>query len=319
MNEILISYIIPAYNAAAYLEDCLQSLPDVNSAIHKAGMEVIVVDDGSSDATGEIAEAYAERRPWVSVVHQPNGGLSVARNVGVERAQGKYICFVDADDQLTDSDPYKLLQTLTCFSPDIVGINVLLVSEGKLKPYRRYVPPYNKLYTPARGFMKGRNLMPCACAYLFRREFLESHQLRFAPYLLHEDEEFTPRAFALAESFMALDLDYYLRFIHPGSITTNSDLEHRKRKLRHMVQILQQLDEWARHDEDIHACMQCKLDFLAVDTLRLLFRQRMPKEFCREITGKLCACGYFPLKRHWGWKYYFFKVFSKACFGHHRP
>lgn len=311
MNEILISYIIPAFNATAYLEDCLQSLPDVNSAIHKAGMEVIVVDDGSSDATGEIAEAYAERRPWVSVVHQPNGGLSVARNVGIDRAQGKYICFVDADDQLNSFEPTKLLQTLTWFSPDIVGINVLLASEGKLKPYRRYVPPYNKLYSPARGFMKGRNLMPCAYAYLFRREFLESHQLRFVPYLLHEDEEFTPRAFALAKSFMAINLDYYLRFLHPGSITTTTDLEHRKRKLRHMVQILQQLDEWSSRVPVMHDSMQCKLDFLAADTLQLLFRQRMPKDFCQEITGKLRSCGYFPLKRHWGWKYELFRFYSR--------
>ncbi|MGM9869694.1 MAG: glycosyltransferase family 2 protein [Sodaliphilus sp.] len=93
MNE-LVSVIVPAYNVAPYLEQCLESI----AAQTYTHLEVIVVDDGSTDASGAIADEWAARDPRVRVIHQPNAGLSAARNSALNVMQGAYVTFIDSDD-----------------------------------------------------------------------------------------------------------------------------------------------------------------------------------------------------------------------------
>ena len=178
-------------------------------------------------------------------------------------------------------------------------------------PYRRYVPEYNKLYEPARKFMQGRNLMPCVVAYFFRREFLDQEQMQFTEGIYHEDEDFTVRAFAKGASFKALNVDWYERLLHAESITTTTDVEKQQRRLRDLVKILRKLDGLADADPELRVCMQYKLDYLAVDMLRLLLRQRHPKVFRQEIVGAMRTLGYFPLHWHWEWKYILFNLYTQ--------
>lgn len=104
METELISVIVPVYNVERYLRRC------VDSILHQTyqDLEVLLVDDGSTDASGAICDEYAAQEERVAAVHQKNGGLSAARNAGLERAQGTYLCFVDSDDFL-DS---RMLETL---------------------------------------------------------------------------------------------------------------------------------------------------------------------------------------------------------------
>ena len=104
METELISVIVPVYNVERYLRRC------VDSILHQTyrNLEVLLVDDGSTDASGAICDEYAAQEECVTAVHQKNGGLSAARNTGLERAQGTYLCFVDSDDFL-DS---RMLETL---------------------------------------------------------------------------------------------------------------------------------------------------------------------------------------------------------------
>lgn len=96
METELISVIVPVYNVERYLRRC------VDSILHQTyrNLEVLLVDDGSTDASGAICDEYAAQEERVTAVHQKNGGLSAARNAGLERAQGTYLCFVDSDDFL---------------------------------------------------------------------------------------------------------------------------------------------------------------------------------------------------------------------------
>lgn len=93
-NTELVSVIVPVYKVEPYLRTCLDSI----AAQTYQTLEVILVDDGSPDRCGEICDAYAEKDCRFFVIHQPNGGLSAARNAGVKAAKGKWICFVDSDD-----------------------------------------------------------------------------------------------------------------------------------------------------------------------------------------------------------------------------
>ena len=94
VKEALVSVIVPVYNVGAYLQQCLQSIASQSYA----HLEVIVVDDGSTDDSGKIADEWASRDNRFRVVHQPNAGPSAARNTALDLATGSYIVFMDSDD-----------------------------------------------------------------------------------------------------------------------------------------------------------------------------------------------------------------------------
>lgn len=308
----LLSFIIPAYNAEPYLRECLDSIYRLD--MRGRGFEVIVINDGSTDGTALLLDDYQRHHTSCLVLSQANQGLSAARNAGMRRAKGKYLCFVDADDHLFAARPP--LEVLEKGNTDIFGVNLLQRDlQGKRTPYRRYIPIYNKEYAPARTFMQGRNLMPCVVAYWFRREFLERAGLTFAEGLYHEDEDFTVRAFALADSFMALRIDWYERVLHAGSITTAAETATQQRRLRDLVQILCRLDALAQSGPDLRAAMQYKLDYLSVDMLRLLLRQKHSTAFRREILADMRTLGYFPLRWHSEWKHILFNLFTRIYCG----
>lgn len=305
----LLSFIIPAFNAEPYLKECLDSIYRLD--MRGRGFEVIVVNDGSTDGTAELLDAYAKAHANMVVFSQENRGLSAARNAGMRRATGKYICFVDADDHLYAARPP--MDVLERQDIDILGVNILQKDRlGKRMPYHRYIPIYNKEYVPARTFMQGRNLMPCVWGYFWRTGFLLEHNLSFVEGMLHEDEEFTPHAFALANTFMALSIDWYERILRHDSITTTTDKERQQKGLRDMVVALQRLEELAQTDKELRACLQCKLDYLAVDTLRVMLRQRHSKTFQGEIVNAMRSLGYFPLRWHSEWKYLLFNIYTRV-------
>ncbi|MDR3314701.1 MAG: glycosyltransferase, partial [Oscillospiraceae bacterium] len=93
-NPLLISVIVPVYNVEPYLPKCLDSIVSQTYA----NLEIILVDDGSTDASGSICDAYAAKDERVRVIHQANGGVAAARNAGLDAAVGEYIQFVDSDD-----------------------------------------------------------------------------------------------------------------------------------------------------------------------------------------------------------------------------
>ena len=93
MNKV-ISVIVPIYKTAAYLPECVDSL----IAQTYENLEILLVDDGSPDESGTIADAYAAKDPRIKVFHKENGGVSSARNLGIQNATGEYIAFVDSDD-----------------------------------------------------------------------------------------------------------------------------------------------------------------------------------------------------------------------------
>lgn len=305
--NILLSFIIPAYNAEPYLKECLDSIArlDMRGRRH----EIIVVNDGSTDGTADILREYVQEHTEVQVITQENRGLSAARNAGMQVAEGEYICFVDADDCLFAAKvPVEMLEK---HQADIFSVNASQADYvGRRSPYRRYVPPY-ELLMPARLFMQGRNLMPCVWSYLWRTAFLREAQLSFVEGMYHEDEDFTPRAFAQAQTFMALKVDWYERRLHAESITTTANKTVQQQKIRDMVRALRHLEELAMDSSELRSCLQYKLDYLAVDTLRMLLRQHHSCTFRREIVKELKAMGYFPLRWHSEWKYVFFNIFTR--------
>ena len=137
METELISVIVPVYNVERYLRRC------VDSILHQTyrNLEVLLVDDGSTDASGAICDEYAAQEERVTAVHQKNGGLSAARNAGLERAQGTYLCFVDSDDFLDSRMLETLCRDLQEQNADVAVVGFRMFErEEELAPAELTVP-----------------------------------------------------------------------------------------------------------------------------------------------------------------------------------
>lgn len=199
-----VSVVVPAYNVASHLGKCIESV----LAQTETSFELIVVNDGSTDDTGAVAERYAEVDSRVSVIHRPNGGLSVARNTGFEAATGDFLCFLDADDWAEDSMLASMVAVCEATSARVVvaGAVVDFESEqGRVYGSRRSVPEPRVV---ERGSAlrddvvsdEFVNLLGYAWNKLYDRRWLEAMGLKFAAGLsLIEDIEFNSRVMSAAE------------------------------------------------------------------------------------------------------------------------
>lgn len=177
--------MIPVYNAEAYLAECLDSL----LAGHPAGLEIVAIDDGSSDASAAILQAFSARHPCIRTHRRANGGPAAARNFGLAQATGEYVWFVDADDVIMPS-AWETVSTLLAGSPDIAVHNGERFGGGE--PARRFF-----MQSKPGGAVSGQQWVELLCEqrefhhlvylHLYRRAFLNEHGLRFLEGVLHED------------------------------------------------------------------------------------------------------------------------------------
>lgn len=213
-SMIFLSIVIPAYNAEPYLRDCIESI--VKQYIE--GLEIIIVDDGSTDNTNLIADKYSERYNFISVVHQPNGGLSNARNNGLEKSNGKYVWFVDADDWISNIAIDTLMPLLKLNRYD--GIAVMsnkIFDDGEQREHFHFK---GKRDCQSFGLEQLNHEMSCCVPFtIYRMEFLRGNNLKFCEGIFHEDTEFSPRAYSKLEKLYLLgDVLYFVRQTQ-GSIT----------------------------------------------------------------------------------------------------
>lgn len=111
-----VSIIIPVYNAEKHISKCIESL---TNQTYKE-IQIILINDGSTDKSGQICEAYAEKDNRIIVIHKENGGVSSARNIGLENSTGYYIMFVDSDDWIEEDAIKRLMQVQNKYSYDLI-------------------------------------------------------------------------------------------------------------------------------------------------------------------------------------------------------
>lgn len=191
VSSALVSVVVPAYNAERYLDRCLKSLVCQTYC----NLEIIIVDDGSTDSTAVLADKWAEKDNRVKVIHKQNGGLSSARNVGMRVAKGKYIGFVDADDYV-DIEMFDNMSTALECHPycDVAKCGVVVeysykVPEAEIKSTQAYFQdPVSGNVRP--GFEVVSETDVCAVDKLYRTDFLKSNCIVFPEGIKNEDEAF---------------------------------------------------------------------------------------------------------------------------------
>ena len=181
----LISIIVPVYNVEEFIDVCLLSITKQTYS----NLEIIIVDDGSTDNSGKICDQWEEKDNRIKVIHKQNGGLSDARNVGLDNAAGEWIMFVDSDD-FVNLDMVRIASGIAKKNhSDLVAFDYLQVPEecNEVQPYLSGI--YEELYQEdelLRAFIKTGKGSMIACNKLYRKELW--NRVRFPLGKVHEDE-----------------------------------------------------------------------------------------------------------------------------------
>ena len=227
-HDMRLSVIVPVYNTASYLHKCVSSILSQSLPVH----ELILVDDGSVDASGEIAEEYARQHARVKVIHQKNQGTASARNAGIEAATGEYITFVDSDDYI-DNRMYETLLTLifeTGSDIAICGMTVVYPDGSVYHPYKKGI---RKTWNRRQAMIElnsYRYFNMSFCDAVFHRSLFEENggkpsRLRFPVGRNSEDFFLMHKVIARARRVAYVSDPMYYYFQRPGSESRNTNVD----------------------------------------------------------------------------------------------
>lgn len=223
---VKVSVIVPMYGVEATLERCLDSV--VGQTLED--IEVVCVDDGSPDASAQIAAGYAARDARVRLLRQENRGLGAARNAGIDAARGQYVTFLDSDDALGQPEYLEALYDAAVRNRCPLAVCGMV----KIKPHKRVVKlrfeEREVLETPRQRFEVTHCPPDFYCMNrLYLRRRLNELGMRFAEGRLFEDVEFTCRALTEMGPMVTVPEVYYAYYLNPQSITKSRTTPRKQR------------------------------------------------------------------------------------------
>lgn len=267
MSHIKLSIIVPIYNVEPYLRKCVESL--LVQDLSPEEYEIILVDDGSTDGCPAICDEYAQtlhpsegsrKGVNIKVIHQPNAGLSAARNTGIMAAKGDYVCFVDSDDYWESNVLGGLMAQVERDNLDVLRFKWQNVNDAyevfnpnKSDPYR--LEDYSSDVTTGEDFLNTRFGYACyAVQFIIRRSLLVGSSLNakrsslnvpsilFTPGIHFEDTDWTPRMLLAAQRVASTDTMVYDYLVREGSITkVGANLDKKRRNIEDSMLIVERL------------------------------------------------------------------------------
>lgn len=231
-----VSVVVPVYNCEKYLNKCLESI----SSQSYSDLEIILVDDGSTDSSGAICDAFAQKDGRFKAYHKLNGGVSDARNFGLEKASGEYITFVDSDDYIL-SDAVKKAEEYMLQSVDLIFFapteSMLKIGYEKFTPLTRsevienYSVWQKYFYSPWSKF--------------FKKSIIVEHGLKFNEQMKYnEDAEFIHRYLSFCFKVCFVNDYFYIYTVRKGSLSHSMNYE----KVKNMSYTLGSIEDFLGKD-----------------------------------------------------------------------
>lgn len=314
---MFLSIVIPHYNLPRdLLMRCLTSLS--RQEIAPGEFEVIVVDDGSDTPPEWVTDQSPVAH--TTLIKREHGGLGAARNTGLNATHGEYIMLLDSDDYLY---PYSLepcLRVIKSQRPDLLGFRFKSCSSETIDEVMQ--PPFTQSYTYSGGYyMLHNNLPGCAWLYLFRRELMQRHNVRFNEGILHEDEDFTTRIYYFAQTAIHCNRLVYAYYRRSNSIVTTKGREHQERRFADLIQVLHFLCDFQEEQKSTGnitqlAGLKHKITLLTVDFIINLVHSNTPYRHILKKLNLLSGMGLYPLpKASYGRLYTLFRFLAnhKSC------
>ena len=281
-SQPILSIVIPAYNAAEYCAACFDSI--LRGGSDPARYEVVVVDDGSRDATPEIIRSYCDAHANFSAIRQENSGVSVAREKGTAAAAGAYIWFIDSDDYVVENAVDNVLACIDAHPEvDAFFAPTLMRDENT---GREWVKPYAAApegTLSGRDYLRRQPVSVCPVQFVFRRELFANPWVYFPEGMRHEDEYFCRTLQYFSPVLTVLDRPLYVYRQWGGSFMNSAS----DKSMNDMVEVYRQLKafveegaaaedrEWLRADifSFLMGTHFWHIDTLKTDTFRA-FRKK---------------------------------------------
>ena len=210
----MISVIVPVYNVEKYLERCVKSI----AAQTYKDLEILLIDDGSTDKSGEMCDDFQQTDSRIKAFHKQNGGLSDARNYGIDHSAGEFISFVDSDDYIDEKMLETLHRLITENDADLAVCSAMDVFEGKEVTQVKEIKEFNLNKVESYKYMLRGDGIPSACNKLYKRQTVGD--VRFPVGKLYEDGFFTPQILKKVEKTAVTSKPMYYYFRRADSITT---------------------------------------------------------------------------------------------------
>ncbi len=221
MNKILLSIIVPVYKVENHLTKCVDSL--INACKNYINnIEILLIDDGSPDKCPEICDNLSNKYSVVKTIHKQNGGVSSARNMGIENAKGKYITFCDSDDYVTEKFS-KIFDYIYKYP------SVEIFSSGLIKD-NKFINKFNaQLFNPKQfkdlfEIIKKDVSVSC-CTKIIKSSFIKSNNILFPNEIKSEDFAWSNQLLFKSSKYMLIDVAYYIYVNRSSSATHNISLE----------------------------------------------------------------------------------------------
>ena len=243
-----ISVIVPIYNTAAYLSRCIESL--VNQTY--SDLQIILIDDGSTDESGAIADEWQTKDPRIEVYHQQNQGQSAARNAGLQHAKGEYIAFVDSDDYI-DSNYFSTMLQAADDTTDCVQTGYRRIDFFG-NTIRTYLPRHFYQYTTPWG-------------KIYRRAFMDQHHLRFPEGMIYEDVVFSIDLWLAHPMYKMIPYCGYNYTLNTTSTTSRKRLEAENELYRQLKQRWQTAASFTDQLLITYTIIRLKIHFLYASRL----------------------------------------------------
>ena len=290
-----ISFIVPVYNAKSYLTSCVDSL--LSQGLEEGTYEIILVNDGSTDGSDDLCRELSVRHDSIRTVSQENKGISEARNSGIRAARGDYICFVDVDDVLVPNGIASILEYCDgktdlirywCEIVDPASAPKMDVDDGRVT--------FSGL---GKDYLRKYGLETFCWNYLYRKSFLEAHNLFFEPGLIGEDLSYMFDVLMADPHIISIARRIYRHIITPNSLSTNWTYENSRRWVSDltgiMTRIAAMLDSCRASDPSLYNSCRQSLDNRIVSLFsRILSAKYNVKEY-RKIITDCRAGGLIPL------------------------
>lgn len=282
------SVIVPVYNVENYLPRCIDSL----LAQNYVDLEILLIDNGSNDQSGQICENYAAQFSNITAYHIPNKGVGSARNFGLSKAKGEFICFVDADDYLVGnlfSDVESQLDSqldLLVFSyynsieknlSEIDRSAKILPTEGK-KDKSDFIALFQELFLT--------DMMYTVWNKIYRREFLEEHQIVFESYELGEDVRFNLSVYQHVNTVFLVKSAYY---VYVSGRVDSAMGQYNPNRMNYQLEELGKVDQlmisWNSHDDQFIDQIKARI---LMSNIQNISKQKMSLSKKRHYVEVLC-------------------------------
>ena len=296
----LISVIVPVYKTEKYLRTCIESIQKQTYD----NLEIILVDDGSPDACPQICDEYEKKDDRIIVLHNHNQGVAAARNIGLERANGQYICFVDSDDYVYKRYIEKLYKTLINNDADMAVCGFMVIYDINDTVIKHTFPvSYSKMCTgeqALRALITEQGLIYIVLWNKIYKKYIWDN-LRFPEGKIHEDEAVVHRVLAKCKKVVCIENELYFYRQVNGSIMHNNIKINYLHKYSALADRILFLKDYFSLEELRKVCYQYWYRYL--DDFYLFYRNSDARKELRDMKYSLqkvlpvgIQCGLFTKK-----------------------